>query len=103
MVNPTYSGLTLRDDIPPALNLQVGKAAARLGVARTTLSKFLNGRTAISPAIALRIERWLGRDHGGAAEVWQTQQAAYELRQEGQVVKATEAVSAVKALKLRRA
>ena len=41
--------------------------AAQLGVDRTTLSKGLNGRAAVSPAMALRIERWLGRDHGGAA------------------------------------
>jgi addiction module HigA family antidote len=45
----------------------------------TTLSKVLNGRFAISPSMALRIERWLGRDHGGAAEVWLAEQAAYDL------------------------
>jgi plasmid maintenance system antidote protein VapI len=39
------------------LSLQVGEAAAQLGVDRTTLSKVLNGRAAISPAMALRIER----------------------------------------------
>jgi addiction module HigA family antidote len=66
MFNPPHPGLTLRDDILPALNLQVGEAAAQLGVDRTTLSKVVNGRAAISPSMALRIERWLGRDHGGA-------------------------------------
>lgn len=60
--------MTLRDDILPALNLQVGEAAAQLGVDRTTLSKVLNGRAAISPAMALRIERWLGRDQGGVRQ-----------------------------------
>ena len=55
MFNPRHPGLTLRDDILPALNLQVGEAAAQLGVDRTTLSKVLNGRAAISPAMALRI------------------------------------------------
>jgi len=45
------------------MNLQAGEAAAQLVVDRTTLSKVLNGRAAISPAMALRIERWLGRDH----------------------------------------
>lgn len=67
MFNPPHPGLTLRDDILPALDLQVGEAAAQLGVDRTTLSKVVNGRAAISPSMALRIERWLGRDHGGAA------------------------------------
>ena len=38
-----------------------------------TLSEVLNGRGAISPSMALRIERWPGRDHGGAAEVLLTQ------------------------------
>jgi addiction module HigA family antidote len=47
----------LRDDILPALNFQVGEAAGQLDVERTTLSKVLNGRAAISPAMALRIER----------------------------------------------
>ena len=63
MFNPPHPGLTLRDDILPALDLQVSEAAAQLRVDRTTLSKVLNGRAAISPAMALRIERWLGRNH----------------------------------------
>lgn len=81
--------MTLRDDILPALNLQVGEAAAQLGVDSTTLSKVLNGRAAISPSMALRIERRLGRDHGGSAEVWLAQQAAYDLWQARQAVKAS--------------
>lgn len=101
MFNPPHPGLTLRDDVLPALNLQVSEAAAQLGVDRTTLSEVLNGRAAISPAMALRIERWLGRDHGGAAEVWLAQQAAYDLWQARQAVKATKALSTVKVLKLR--
>ena len=103
MFNPPYPGLTLRDDVLPALNLQVSEAAVQLGVDRTTLSKVLNGRAAISPAMALRIERWLGRDHGGAAEVWLAQQAAYDLWQARQAFKATKALSTVKVLKLRPA
>jgi addiction module HigA family antidote len=103
MFNPPHPGLTLRDDVLPGLNLQVSEAAVQLGVDRTTLSKVLNGRAAISPAMALRIERWLGRDHGGAAEVWLAQQAAYDLWRAGQGVKATKALSTVKVLKLRPA
>jgi addiction module HigA family antidote len=49
MFNPPHPGLTFRDDILPALNLQVSEAAAQLGVDRTTLSKVLNGRAGISP------------------------------------------------------
>jgi addiction module HigA family antidote len=103
MFNPPHPGLTLRDDILPALSLQVSEAAAQLGVDRTTLSKVLNGRAAISPAMALRLERWLGRDHGGAAEVWMAQQAAYDLWRARQAAKASKALSGIKALKLRAA
>lgn len=103
MFNPPHPGLTLRDDILPALGLAVGEAAAQLGVDRTTLSKVLNGRAAISPAMALRIERWLGRDHGGAAEVWLAQQAAFDLWQARQAARASKALSAIKTLRLRAA
>ncbi|MFZ9285528.1 MAG: HigA family addiction module antitoxin [Burkholderiaceae bacterium] len=100
MFNPPHPGLTLRDDVLPALQLQVGEAAAQLGVDRTTLSKVLNGRAAISPAMALRIERWLGRDHGGAAEVWLAQQAAFDLWQARQAARASKVLSGIKAARL---
>ena len=103
MFNPPHPGLTLRDDILPALDLQVGEAAAQLGVDRTTLSKVVNGRAAISPSMALRIERWLGRDHGGAAEVWLAQQTAYDLWQARVAAKASKTLSGVKALRLQTA
>ena len=103
MFNPPHPGLTLRDDILPALDLQVGEAAAQLGIDRTTLSKVVNGRAAISPSMALRIERWLGRDHGGAAEVWLAQQAAYDLWQARVAAKALKTLSGIKALRLQTA
>jgi len=103
MFNPPHPGLTLRDDILPALNLQVGEAAAQSGVDRTTLSKVLHGRAAISPSMALRIERWLGRDHSGAAEVWLAQQAAYDLWQARTAAKASKALAGIKTLKLQSA
>ena len=81
MFNPPHPGLTLREDVLSALNLQVSEVAAQLGVDRTTLSEVLNGRVAISPALASRIERRLGCDHGGAAEVWLAQKSAYDLWQ----------------------
>jgi addiction module HigA family antidote len=98
-----HPSLALRDDILPVLNLQVGEAAARLGVDRTTLAKVVNGRAAISPSMALRVERWLGRDHGGAAEVWLAQQAAYDLWQARVAAKASKSLSSIKALRLQTA
>ena len=64
----------------PALGLTVTEAAAQLGVTRAALSRVLNGRAAISPEMALRLEGWLGVENGGRADVWIAQQAAFDLR-----------------------
>ncbi len=103
MFDPPHPGLTLREDILPALRLSVADAAVQLGVDRTTLSKVINGRAAVSPAMALRIERWLGREHGGAAEVWLAQQTAYDLWQARKAAKASKALNRIKSLKLEAA
>ncbi len=79
--NPPYPGETLREDVLPALNLTVTAAAAQLGVTRAALSRVLNGRAAISPEMALRIEKWLGVENGGRADVWLAEQASYDLWQ----------------------
>lgn len=79
MHNPPHPGETLREDVLPALGLTVTDAAAQLGVTRAALSRVLNGRAAISPEMALRLEGWLGVDHGGKAETWILQQAAHDL------------------------
>lgn len=81
MNNPPHPGLTLRDDVLPALGLSVTEAAQQLGVARVSLSRVLNGRAAISPEMALRIEAWLGVEHGGEARLWLAEQSAYDLWQ----------------------
>ena len=49
MFNPPHPGLTLRDDVLPALGLTVTQAAAQLDVSRVALSRVLNGRAGISP------------------------------------------------------
>lgn len=81
MHNPPHPGETLREDILPALGLTVTQAATQLGVTRAALSRVLNGRAAISPEMALRLEGWLGVKHGGRADAWLAQQAAYDLWQ----------------------
>ena len=95
MFNPPHPGETLREDVFPALNLKVSEAADRMGVARPTLSKVLNGRAAISPEMALRIEDLLGVENGGSADFWLRQQSAYDLWQARQ--KYTKATPAKKA------
>ena len=79
MYNPPHPGETLREDVLPALGLSVTDASVQLGVTRAALSRVLNGRAGISPEMALRLERWLGIDHGGRASVWLGMQAAYDL------------------------
>lgn len=81
MYNPPYPGETLREDVLPALGLSVTDAAAQLGVTRAALSRVLNGRAAISPEMALRIEQWLGVENGGRADAWLAEQASYDLWQ----------------------
>jgi addiction module HigA family antidote len=79
--NPPHPGETLRVDVLPALGLTVTDAAAQLGVTRAALSRVLNGRAAISPEMALRLEAWLGVENGGRADLWVAQQAGYDLWQ----------------------
>lgn len=81
MFNPPHPGETLREDVLPALGLTVTDAAVQLGVTRAALSRVLNGRAAISPMMALRIEGWLGVENGGSADAWLSQQTAYDLWQ----------------------
>lgn len=81
MFNPPHPGLTLRDDVLPALGLTVTQAAQQLGVSRVTLSRVLNGRAAVSPEMALRIEAWLGVARGGEARLWLAEQSAYDMWQ----------------------
>lgn len=77
--NPPHPGETLREDVLPALGLSVTEAATQLGITRAALSRVLNGRAAISPEMALRLEGWLGVARGGSADAWIAQQAAYDL------------------------
>jgi len=79
--DPPHPGETLREDILPFLSITITDAAKQLGVTRAALSRVLNGKAAISPEMALRIENWLGVENGGRADVWIAQQAAYDLWQ----------------------
>ena len=59
------------------LSLSVTEAARILGVARHTLSRLLNGHAAISPEMAIRLEK-VGWSN---AEFWLRLQASYNLAQ----------------------
>ena len=87
MFNPPHPGETLREDVLPALGLTVTEAARQLGVSRVALSRVLNGRAAISPELALRLEAWLGGPEAvPSAETWLRGQLAYDLWQARQRV-----------------
>lgn len=81
MFNPPHPGLTLRNDVLPALGLSVTQAAQQLGVSRVALSRTINGHAAISPDMALRLEAWLGIERGGEARLWLAVQSAYDVWQ----------------------
>ena len=77
MMNPPHPGRSVRDNCLTPLNLSVTEAATVLGVARHTLSRVLNGHAAISPDMAIRLEKagW------SSAEFWLSRQIAYDLAQ----------------------
>ena len=77
MVNPPHPGRSIRENCLEPLSLNVTDAAKVLGVARHTLSRVLNGHAAISPEMAIRLEKagWSN------AEFWLRRQATYDLAQ----------------------
>ena len=62
MKNPPHPGDLIRTEIIEALSLSVSKAADVLKVRRATLSDLLHGKAALTPEMALRIEKAFGPD-----------------------------------------
>lgn len=62
MKNPPHPGDLIRTEIVEPLGLSVSKAADVLKVRRATLSDLLNGKAALTPEMALRIEKAFGPD-----------------------------------------
>ena len=77
MHDPAHPGESLRDALA-AEGWTVSEAAAKLGCTRQTFSRVLNGRTGISPAMALALER-IGWSN---AAFWVRRQAQYDLARE---------------------
>ncbi len=77
MNNPPHPGRSIRENCLIPLGLNVTEAAKVLGVARHTLSRVLNGHAAISPEMAIRLEKagWSN------AEFWLRRQTTYDLVQ----------------------
>ncbi len=78
MFNPPHPGGILKEDVLPELGLTVTQAAQQLGVSRVTLSRVVNGRSAITPDLALRLQQWVS---GPTATIWLQMQVDYDLWQ----------------------
>lgn len=75
MHNPPHPGEVLRKLCLEPMNLTVTAAARSLGVSRKTLPGILNGRTGISPEMAVRLSIAFDTE----AESWLAQQVQYDL------------------------
>ena len=69
----TIVGQHIREKVIPA-GMSVTDAAARLGVGRPALSNVLNGRAALSPKMALRLERAFGANRAELLELQASQE-----------------------------
>ncbi len=77
MKNPPHPGLSVRLDCLEPLGLSVTAGARALGVTRQALNNLVNGKSGISPEMAIR----LSKAFGSAPEVWLGMQLDYDLVQ----------------------
>jgi len=77
MKNPPHPGLSVRHECIEPLDLSITEAADILGVTRQTLNNLVNGKSGISPEMAIRLDKAFG----GGAETWLRLQMAYDLAQ----------------------
>jgi len=81
MFAPPHPGEIIRDICIEPLDLTVTDASKALGVTRKTLSSLLNGRSGVSPEMALRLSKVFGRTPEGwmglqlQFDLWKTKQA----------------------------
>lgn len=75
MHNPPHPGEFIREAFLAPLELSPRSVALRLGVAPSTFSRLLRGQCGVSPEMALRLSKCLGR----SAESWLTMQQNYDL------------------------
>jgi addiction module HigA family antidote len=75
MKNPPHPGRSIRTACLEPMGLSVTEGAKILGVSRQTLTKVINGKSGISPAMAIR----LTKAFGSTPETWLRMQVAYDL------------------------
>ncbi len=76
MHNPVHPGEILRELLIDPLKLTITDVAEHLHISRKTLSKVLNGRGAVTPEMALRLELAFNRP---SADHWLRLQNAFDL------------------------
>jgi addiction module HigA family antidote len=77
MHNPLHPGEFIREIYIKPFELSVRKVAISLNVSPSTLNRILNGDSNVSPEMALRLSKALGR----SAESWLTMQDHFDLWQ----------------------
>jgi antitoxin HigA-1 len=77
MKNPPHPGRIVRQECIEPLGLTVKEAAERLGIRRQTLNNLVNGKSGISPEMAIR----LSKAFGSSPEVWLGLQMEFDLAQ----------------------
>jgi addiction module HigA family antidote len=75
MHNPPHPGEFIQDVYLVPFELSVRRLAGSLGVAASTLNRIINGQSGISPEMALRLSKALGR----SPESWLAMQHNYDL------------------------
>jgi addiction module HigA family antidote len=75
MPNPLHPGEIIRELCLEPLGLSVTAAARALGVSRKSLSELLNGKSGVSPEMAIR----LSMAFDTTPESWLDQQMQYDL------------------------
>ena len=82
MHNPPHPGEFITDVYLEPNHISGRELAMKLGVAASTLSRVLNGSNRVSPEMALRLSKALGR----SPESWLAMQYNYDLWQARQYV-----------------
>ncbi len=77
MHNPPHPGEFIRNVYLEPFGITSRRLAAQLGVAPSTLNRMINGTSGISPGMALRLSKALGR----SPESWLAMQNGFDLWQ----------------------
>ena len=77
MVDPPHPGEFIREVYLDPLEVSSRTVAAKLKVSPSTLTRLLNGQSGVTPEMALRLSKTLGR----SPESWLTMQNSYDLWQ----------------------